>query len=101
MDMQPELELGIEFPVTEVDLVTLVGDLVDELNVDEITPYQVHTVVNKALAAMDTEYRVRPQMMYNYATNGLIVKGMKGLKRFTPQQVCDFVVRFVNRNVSK
>jgi hypothetical protein len=39
--------------------------------------------------------------MYNYATNGLIIKGAKGIKRFTPQQVCDFVVRFVNRNVSK
>src|SRR5690348_4747640 len=101
MDMQPELELGFEFPATEVNLVDLVGDLVSELDGDEVTPYQVHSVINKALEALGSEYRVRPQMMYNYATNGLIVKGTKGLKRFTHQQVCDFVVRFVNRNVSK
>jgi len=98
---QPELELGIEFAPAAVNVADLVRDLVDAITVDEITPYLVHSVINAAMEALDSEYRVRPQMMYNYARNGLVVKGSKGAKRFTRDEVCDFVVRFVNRQIQK
>jgi hypothetical protein len=86
----------------EVVLVDLIKDLVDGLpTVDQITPYQVHNVVNTVLEVLGSAYRVRPQMMYNYDRNGLIVKGRKGSKRFTSAEVVGFVTRFVNRNISK
>ena len=96
---QPELELGIEFPVEEETLLEVMArDLVDSFDVDVFTPYQIHNAVNSVLKALGSEYRVRPQMMYNYDVNGLIVKGAKGQKRYTSDEVYDFVVRFVNRN---
>jgi hypothetical protein len=46
--------------------------------------------------------KVRPQMMYNYAKNGLIVRGEKisgeSLRKFSPREVAEFVVRFVLRH---
>lgn len=87
--------------MSEMTHETKINIVLDELDPTALySAYQVHVVLNRVLKANGVD-GVRPQMMYNYATNGLIVKGMKGLKRFTPQQVCDFVVRFVNRNVSK
>jgi hypothetical protein len=97
---QPELELGIELPVVEEEILLdgLVRDIVSSVTVAEFTPYQIHSVVNKVLEALGTEYRVRPQMMYNYDRNGLIVKGAKDQKRYTEDEVASFVIRFVERN---
>lgn len=97
---QLELDLGIEIPAA-FTVEQFVADLVDGIDTDEITPYVLHKVVNTTLEVMGLDYRVRPQMMYNYAANGMIVKGQKGLKRFTRIQVAEFTIRFVNRQLSK
>lgn len=96
---QPELELGIEFPAPKVtDLRTLVEGIVEETDRDIHTPYQVHVIVNLVLQGLGTDYRVRPQMMYNYDRNGMIVRGSKSKMRFTNDEVIEFVTRFTERN---
>ena len=89
-----------------VEATSVLDDLVRDLvfgagTSEEMTPYLVHSIVNTVFEALEVEYRVRPQMMYNYDRNGLIVKGQKGKKRFTRDEVLDFVTRFVNRNINR
>jgi len=103
-EIQPELEFDIEVPVVRVagSIEGLVREIVDGLPLDdEISPYRIHVIVNLVLDVVNPAYQVRPQMMYNYAKNGLIVKGEKGNKKFTKANVIDFVTRFVTRNASK
>jgi hypothetical protein len=65
---------------------------------EEFTSYQVHSVLNKVLEIVGLEYRVRPQMMYNYSKNGLI-SGIKGQKRYDRDQVLRFVEKFVSKRI--
>jgi hypothetical protein len=71
------------------------------VNGDEYSAYAVHTVLNQILVANGLE-KVRPQMMYNYARNGLIVSGEKifgaTLRTFTPVEVMEFLIRYCVRN---
>jgi hypothetical protein len=68
---------------------------------DQYTAYQIHTVLNEVLVKAGLE-KIRPQMMYNYARNGLIVSGEKifgaTLRTFTPAEVLEFVLRYCVRN---
>jgi hypothetical protein len=67
----------------------------------EYSAYGIHTVLNKLLAAAGRE-GVRPQMMYNYARNGLIVPGVKitgeTLRTFTAEEVTSFIIKYLVRN---
>lgn len=102
-EQQLEFDLGIEIAQQQIDVRQLVTDIVDELaeTNSEFTAYRVSVAVNLALQEVSSEYRVRSQMMYNYDRNGMIVRGVKDAKRFTREQVIDFVVRFVERNRNK
>jgi len=68
---------------------------------DQYSAYAVHTVLNVILVANGLE-KVRPQMMYNYARNGLIVSGEKifgaTLRTFTAVEVMEFLIRYCVRN---
>lgn len=68
---------------------------------EQYSAYAVHTVLNLIMVANGLE-KVRPQMMYNYARNGLIVTGEKifgaTLRTFTPSEVCEFLIRYCVRN---
>jgi hypothetical protein len=76
----------------------VIGTLVTE---QEYSAYGIHTVLNRVLAAAGRE-GVRPQMMYNYARNGLVVRGEKitgaTLRAFTRQEVISFITNYVVRN---
>lgn len=67
----------------------------------QYSAYAVHTVLNLIMVANGKE-KVRPQMMYNYARNGLIVTGEKifgaALRTFTSSEVCEFLIRYCVRN---
>jgi hypothetical protein len=67
----------------------------------EYTAYGIHKVLNRILEE-DGAKGVRPQMMYNYLRNGLIVKGEKifgeGLRNLTNEEVKTFLVRYCLRN---
>ena len=77
-------------------------DILDRLvTEDSYSAYGIHTVLNKILVQAGAE-KIRPQMMYNYARNGLIVRGEKifgeTLREFTPSEVREFVIRYSVRN---
>lgn len=67
----------------------------------DYTAYAIHTILNRLLNE-DAKTSIRPQMMYNYARNGLIVKGKKihgaELRKFTKIEVIDFLSRYCIRN---
>jgi hypothetical protein len=63
--------------------------------------YGVHSVLNRILVANGLD-KVRPQMMYNYLRNGLLVKGQKifgeTLREVTKDEVAEFILRYCVRN---
>lgn len=67
----------------------------------EYTAYGVSKVLNAILRDAGLK-EVRPQMMYNYLRNGLLVKGEKifgeNLRNVTNEEVLTFVGRYVERN---
>jgi len=68
-----------------------------------ITAYAIASLINKALdEAGRTDLRIRPQMMYNYAKNGLIVKGQTATDaRYSQDQADAFVQKFVANRLAK
>jgi hypothetical protein len=87
--------------INETIVAQYVGLVEGDLQQDSYTAYGIASVLNKILARNDRE-PVRPQMMYNYARNGLIVKGEKvtgqTLRMFTKAEVATFIVRYALRN---
>lgn len=75
--------------------------LQEVLTEETYTSYGISTVLNKILVANGSD-KIRPQMMYNYARNGLIVKGEKifgaSLRDFTTEEVSEFLIRYCVRN---
>jgi len=98
----------VEQDVTEVDeteesgtfsIEELARDIVSDMG-DEISPYKIATVVNTVLEALGAEKRVRPQMTYNYDVNGLIVKGVKGKKKYTRDEVVAWVTKYATKHAA-
>lgn len=75
--------------------------LQEMLTEESYTSYGISAVLNKILVANGSD-KIRPQMMYNYARNGLIVKGEKifgaSLRDFTAIEVTEFLIRYCVRN---
>jgi hypothetical protein len=68
--------------------------------VEEIKLYQVAKILNQVLVEMGIEkdgvpYQVRPQMVYNYGRQGMVVKGQKSSEAITPAQAYEFITKFV------
>lgn len=83
-------------PVNEV-----VRDLVEAYD-GAVTLYQVAKILNAALEIFDVQkngelYQVRPQMMYNYNRNKMILKGCVIEGKVDKVIVQDFVTKFVNK----
>lgn len=75
--------------------------IVREIPTDTVNAYGIWKVLNRIVIANDRP-EIRPQMMYNYARNGMIVKGEKifgqTLREFTRQEVAEFIIRYASRN---
>ena len=69
---------------------------------ESYTPYEISKVLNQILKDSGSDRTIRPQMMYNYARNGLIVRGEKifgeSLRRITKIEVISFIGRYVEKN---
>jgi len=80
---------------------TVLGELVQAaFGTDEtITPYKIATVINGVFRIMGAEKRIPTQMMYNYDRNGLIVKGKKGAKAYTRDEVTAYVTKYTNKHL--
>jgi len=90
--------------ITETEapsLETVIEELVETVFGDDetITPYKVHNVVNGTFEILGASKRVPPQMMYNYSRNGMLVKGVKGIKALNKEQVTAFVTKYVNKHI--
>jgi hypothetical protein len=64
-----------------------------------LTPYKIASLYNKGVAVLSDLPEMRPQMMYNYDRNGLIVKGVKGKKLYTKTEVREWMVRYLVRKL--
>lgn len=78
--------------------------ILDALELDEFTPSQIAAVLNGAIEILGLERSsVRTQMMYNYSSNGMIVKsaprGTNGDHRYNRNEVQEFAIKFLNGNV--
>jgi len=82
------------------DIEGLVREVVEALP-ETVSPYQIHSVINTVFEVLGSERTVRPQMMYNYDRNGLIVKGAKGVKRYAHEEVVAFATKFVTKHTTK
>lgn len=71
------------------------------VDADEYTGYGIHTVLNRILREAGLK-EVKPQQMYNYLRNGLIVRGEKihgaALRPIKKAEVQAFLRRYCLRN---
>jgi hypothetical protein len=93
--MSKKFEIDAE---TRQAYLTVLEEIVTE---QDYSPYGVVKVVNEILVAAGRDV-LRPQMMYNYARNGLLVQGEKifgaSLRKITSQEVMEFIIRYCVRN---
>lgn len=82
----------------EITLQDIVRQLVETMG-NEITAYGIHSLVNATFKAKGVEKEIRPQMMYNYARNGMIVKGFKGTRLYTQVEAYEFVVKYTAKRI--
>jgi hypothetical protein len=86
--------------VSKIVLADKVAELTYQFDLDEYTPYQVHNLVNRTIVALGGSGTVRPQMMYNYRNNGMIIAGQKD-GNFKTEGVVAFVVKYLSKNGQK
>jgi hypothetical protein len=67
-----------------------------------VTAYQIATLINEKLIAAGLD-KIRPQMMYNYSRNGMIVKGQKGdmSHRYTVAEATTYAETFATKRINK
>lgn len=108
-------EIEIEFPdidVAEAEDVEeetaepttveeIVNTLVNAITTKIVTPYGIHSVINNTFKILNIDIEIRPQMMYNYDRNGMIVKGKKGVKEYSHDEVKAYAIKFVNKRINK
>lgn len=90
MNIQPTL-----FEVTR-DHSAVADKILSEMP-EEFTLYQLAKAVNKAREEVGVEGTVRPQMIYNYARNGMVVRGRKSTENVTRDQAQEFLTRYLDR----
>jgi hypothetical protein len=76
-------------------------DIIQILTEDAYTPYGISKVLNEILKA-NGQKEIRSQMMYNYARNKMIVKGVSianaTLRPITKVEVAEFLTRYLNKH---
>lgn len=93
--------MSVKIEITSEDRDRFVEILKEIVTEQSYSAYGVHTVLNQILVANGLD-KVRPQMMYNYLRNGLLVKGQKifgqTLRNVTSDEVVEFIIRYAVRN---
>ena len=67
-----------------------------EIADETFTAYQLHKMVN-IIREANSENEIRPQMMYNYARNGLINGVKNGSQHFTKNEVMTFLKKYASK----
>jgi hypothetical protein len=72
----------------------------DEFETITWTPYGIAKLINQLFSDLGSDKQIPPQQMYNYARNGMIVKGYKG-KEFSAEQAAAYAVKYVSKHLNK
>lgn len=88
----------------QIDADVVIASRFESVPDSDMTMYQVAKIVNDVLKSLNVQkneenYTVRPQMIYNYNRNKMIVKG-RTVEKVTRNEAFEFVTRFIKR-VSK
>lgn len=83
-------------PLTLEEIVTeLIGSQTD------YTPYAIAKLINQVFQATSTDKEIPPQMMYIYASKGMLAgKASKGRKIYTSEEVYTFVTKYTSKHVN-
>lgn len=100
-EIEAEAQDEQDEPVTVETVAQLI---VSTMNEESFTLYRAHVAVNRVLEIFQVTkdgkaYTIRPQMMYNYNNNKMVVKGEK-VEHVTKDQLIAFIVKFVGKRVS-
>lgn len=68
------------------------------VTLDEYKPYGIAKSLNAVLADLDLKVQVRPQMLYNYDRQGLIVPKRPNKKTYNRQEVKSWISKYVEKN---
>jgi hypothetical protein len=90
-----------EAPSEKLMLEDAVQVLVEANGGQDWTGYGLHSIINSVFEAFESSKRIPPQMMYNYARNGMIVPGFKGTRKYTPTESYNFVLKFCKKHLNK
>jgi len=86
---------------TELTFEEIVSEIVDEVygTNEMVTAYKIAKIVNAVFAAYEFDKTIPPQMMYNYAKNGMInkIKDMK--QQYAKDQATAFVIRYTKKQM--
>jgi hypothetical protein len=85
----------------EILLEDAVQVLVEANGGQDWTGYGLHSIINSVFEAFENSKRIPPQMMYNYARNGMIVPGFKGTRKYTPTESYNFVLKYCRKHLNK
>lgn len=86
-----ETEVTVDEIVNEITTIVFGSDTT-------ISPYKIAKVINKVFEATSTDKVIPPQMMYSYASKGMISKGNKS-KEYTFDEVVTYVTKYTNKYV--
>lgn len=84
----------------EVSNETIVTEVVDAVfgSDETITSYKIAKVINSILEIHNNDKRIPPQMMYQYASKGML-NGVKGQKQFNKDEVTTYVTKYTNKHI--
>jgi len=90
-------DIETEETATLEDIVREITDTV--FGTDQtISPYKIAKVINTVFTSTLTEKQIPAQMMYQYASKGMIVKG-KVSKQYTKDEVTTYVLKYTSKHV--
>lgn len=85
----------------EVTLTEIIVQITNEIFQSDLTisPYKIAKTINKVFEATLTEKVIPAQMMYIYASKGMISKGNKS-KEYNKDEVVTFVNKYTSKHVN-
>lgn len=93
--LETTLVEDVEVEETEANIVEELVNVAFE-DAQTITAYKIHSIINAVFVAKGIDKVIPPQMMYNYARNGLINK-VKGQKQYNKDEVTKFVQKYTDK----
>lgn len=96
-----QIDLFTNEVVVEKSETLTLESIIEELVGDTttFTPYKIAKLINEVFAATSTDKVIPPQMMYIYASKGMISKGNKS-KSYNENEVKAFVFKYTSKHVT-